>query len=220
VKTAPDDVFPSLAAERDRMVWLAPFVPVPTVIDYGTDGDVEWLLTEALPGLDASNDELRSDPATLVPILADALRAFHEAIPADDCPFDFRLDAAIEHVRDRVEGRGVPIHVEGMHSIHRPLGVEGAFEQLVAMRPPSEDVVVCHGDYCFPNVTIEHGRAVGYLDLGEVGMADRWWDIAIGGWSTTWNVDPKWETLFYEAYGVEPDEERIAYYRLLYDLAC
>jgi len=46
-------------------------------------------------------------------------------------------------------------------------------------------------------VLITDGRVTGYLDLGELGLADRWWDIAIGGWSTTWNVDPKWEPLFY-----------------------
>ena len=50
-------------------------------------------------------------------------------------------------------------------------------------------------------------------------IRDRWWDVAIGAWSTTWNVGPGWEQLFYESYGIEPDPERIAFYRLLYDLA-
>lgn len=74
-------------------------------------------------------------------------------------------------------------------------------------------------DYCFPNVFIADGRITGYLDVGELDLADRWWDVAIGAWSTTWNVDPKYEPLFYEGYGVTPDPERIAYYRLLYEVA-
>ena len=92
-------------------------------------------------------------------------------------------------------------------------------DELERTRPSSEDVVVCHGDYCFPNMLLEDGVVTGYLDVGELGLADRWWDIAVGAWSVTWNVDPRWEPVFYEAYGVEPDSERIRYYRLLYDLA-
>jgi kanamycin kinase len=82
----------------------------------------------------------------------------------------------------------------------------------------SEDLVVCHGDYCAPNALLTEGRVTGYVDLGELGVADRWWDIAIGGWSTVWNFGAQFEPLFYASYGIEPDPERIAFYRLLYDL--
>lgn len=79
-------------------------------------------------------------------------------------------------------------------------------------------LVVCHGDYCPPNVLLTDGRVSGYVDLGELGVADRWWDIAIGGWSTGWNFGAEFEDLFYDSYGIEPDRDRIAFYRLLYDL--
>ena len=52
--------------------------------------------------------------------------------------------------------------------------------------------------------------------LGELGVADRWRDIAIGAWSTGWNFGPEYEPLFYESYGVAPDPDRIAFYRLLW----
>jgi len=56
------------------------------------------------------------------------------------------------------------------------------------------------------------------VDLGELGVADRWWDLAVATWSTTWNLGAGYEDLFLAAYGVERDRERMAYYRLLYDL--
>jgi hypothetical protein len=55
--------------------------------------------------------------------------------------------------------------------------------------------------------------------VGELAVADRWCDIAVGAWSVTWNVGPGWEDLFYESYGVQPEPDRITFYRLLYDLA-
>jgi kanamycin kinase len=208
---------PSMDDERVRLEWCAGKLPVPEVVDAGSDGEVEWLVTVALPGVDATDDRLRSDPESLVPLLGAGLRAFHEAMPADGCPFDFRLDVALPHCARRVREGSVPR--DELHLQWKDLGPDGILSELVATRPATEDAVVCHGDYCFPNVLIEDGHIAGYLDLGALGLADRWWDIAIGAWSTTWNVDPKWEPLFYEGYGIDPDPARIRYFRMLYDLA-
>ena len=61
-------------------------------------------------------------------------------------------------------------------------------------------------------------RHFGYVDLGELGVADRWWDVAVGAWSAGWNFGQEHEARFYEGYGIEPDPERIRFYRLLYDV--
>lgn len=204
----------SFADEAARLRWARGRLPVPAVIDHGLEGEVEWLLLEALPGTDAT--KLKEDPEWIVPIFARGLRDFH-AVPADDCPFDFRIDAALDHVRRRVATDD--IDPTGMHTEHQHLSPAEALAHLEATRPPREDVVVCHGDYCFPNVLVEDGRVTGYLDLGELGLADRWWDLAIGSWTCTWNVGPGYEDLFLSSYGIEPDADRIAWYRLLYDLA-
>ena len=37
-------------------------------------------------------------------------------------------------------------------------------------------------------------------------------------WSVTWNLGPGYEDLFLEEYGVARDDERIEFYRLLYDV--
>ncbi|GAA3923244.1 kanamycin kinase [Microbacterium invictum] len=48
-------------------------------------------------------------------------------------------------------------------------------------------------------------------------MGDRWADIAVASMSTQWNYGPGWEDALIEAYGVEPDGERLAYYRDLWN---
>jgi kanamycin kinase len=53
------------------------------------------------------------------------------------------------------------------------------------------------------------------VDLGELGIADRWADLAIATWSTEWNYGPGWDGLLLDAYGAPPDTERTRYYRLL-----
>ncbi|MGH9010924.1 MAG: hypothetical protein ACRDYF_13910 [Acidimicrobiia bacterium] len=51
-----------------------------------------------------------------------------------------------------------------------------------------------------------------------VKWAPRCADLAIATWSTNWNYGPGWEPVLLEAYGVEADPERTAYYRLLWEL--
>ena len=47
---------------------------------------------------------------------------------------------------------------------------------------------------------------------------NRWWDLAVATWSVTWNFGPGYEDLFLSEYGVERDQKRTDFYRLLYDL--
>jgi kanamycin kinase len=209
---------PRLQPEAERLRWAEAYLPVPRVLDGGSDGGVDWLLTTGLPGQDGTSPELLARPSQLVAALARGLRRFHESAPVDACPFDFRLEAALVQVRRRAETALIDPE-EDFHPDCGDLSLGEAVAQLEARRPATEDLVVCHGDYCFPNALLENGEVTGYVDLGELGVADRWWDIAVGAWSTTWNVGPGYEDLFYDAYGIERDPERIAYYRLLYDLA-
>ena len=86
-------------------------------------------------------------------------------------------------------------------------------------RPPIDRLVVCHGDACAPNTLVgADGAWTGHVDMATLGVADRWADLAIASWSLGWNFGPGWDATFYAAYGIAPDPDRIAYYRLLWEL--
>ncbi|HLH74809.1 MAG TPA: APH(3') family aminoglycoside O-phosphotransferase [Chloroflexota bacterium] len=204
-----------LSHERDRLEWAATRLPVPPVLAAGSDGEYEWLLTAGLPGVNAIDEGLRADPSRLVPLLADGLRRLH-ALSVDDCPFDYRLETALPIAQRRVV-EGLVNAERDLRRDHGELTAEAALAQLLRLRPRQEDLVVCHGDYCLPNVLVSNGRVTGYLDLGRLGVADRWWDLAVAIWSITHNLGPGWEDLFLDAYGIQRDPEKIAFYRLLYD---
>lgn len=90
---------------------------------------------------------------------------------------------------------------------------------LVRDPPPIDKLVVCHGDACVPNTMIDSdGTWSGHVDLAVLGTADRWADIAVATWSTEWNYGRGWESTFLDAYGVEADTTRTAFYRDLWDL--
>ena len=83
---------------------------------------------------------------------------------------------------------------------------------------PVEDLVVVQGDPCAPNTIIgPDARFAGHVDLGSLGSADRWADLAVASMSLDWNYGPGWEDEFFTAYGVERDAERIRRYRERWD---
>ena len=104
------------------------------------------------------------------------------------------------------------------HPEHSHFSVREAVSLLESTAPGNESLVVCHGDYCPPNVLLEDWDPVGFLDLGELGVADRWWDLAIATWSLDWNLGPGYEGVYLDEYEIERDDRRISFYRLLYDL--
>lgn len=216
VKWAPAGGGVDLAPEAVRLSWAVAFTPVPRLLDQGADDDGSWLVTAALPGQSAVADRWKAEPRTAVTAIGAGLRALHEALPVASCPFSWTARDRLADVRRRA-GAG-RLGTAGWDPAHRALGVDGALA-LLADVPPPDRVVVCHGDSCAPNTLLsEDGRCSGHVDLGELGIADRWADLAVATWSTEWNYGPGWEHLLLDAYGIRPDPDRMRYYRLLWEL--
>src|SRR5438309_1857981 len=78
-------------SEKERMEWLAAYLPVPRVLGFEEHDARQCLLMSALPGRDASDRFHSRDMPRLVRLLAEGIRCFH-ALPVADCPFDHRLD--------------------------------------------------------------------------------------------------------------------------------
>ena len=85
------------------------------------------------------------------------------------------------------------------------------------MRPQTEDLVLTHGDYCLPNILLHNGQLSGFIDLGRAGVADRHQDLALAVRSLAYNFGEGWAPLLFAAYGIEPDETKLAFYTRLDD---
>lgn len=216
VKWAPRGTDVDLAAEVARLRWAGHYTPVPRVLEVGGDRTGTWIVTSALPGGSAVGDRWADDPATAVRAVGTGLRALHDALPVGQCRFSWSLGERLMAVEEHA--RGGDLHPVRWHPEHHALTVDQAVARVMDA-PPIDQLVVCHGDACAPNSIIDDdGSWQGHVDLGRLGIADRWADLAIATWSTSWNYGPGWEDALLEAYGIDADPERTAYYRLLWDL--
>lgn len=190
VKVVPGADF---TAEARRLRWAVRHVTVPRVLGFGVDAGVAWLHTRGLAGLSAVHPCRRAVPRVGSPRDRCRTTRTTRRMPTRTCPSEWsaadRLAALAPAARLRV---GAP--------------------------PPIDRLVVCHGDACAPNTLIDDdGRCCGHVDLGELGLADRWADLAVATLSLGWNYPGRdWEPEFFYAYGVEPDPARIDYYRRLW----
>lgn len=201
IKYGPQQAETSMRAKAERMERARAFTRVPEVIESGEDDAHEWLVTRAIDGRSAADPHWLADPATAVRAVGEGLRALHEALPVADCPFDWSVRSRVSHAPAR--------------GIRLPAGLrEGALRE----GPPVDRLVVCQGDTCCPNTLLgDDGGWLAHVDLGALGVADRWADIAVAAMSTEWNYGPGWEDALIAAYGVAPDRDRLAYYRDLWN---
>jgi kanamycin kinase len=58
----------------------------------------------------------------------------------------------------------------------------------------------------------------GNVDFGDLAVGDRWADLAIASLTLDGNVVVGHQSELFAAYGIEADEERIRFYRALWQL--
>jgi kanamycin kinase len=189
VKWNPPQTGVDLDRERRRLEWISGRHPAPRVIDHGADASAQWLVTAAIPGTSAVGDTWRARRSEAIGAIAAGLRAMH-AIPIDDFPPGWTAEVWV-----------------------------GREPVAIGPRPPLEDPVLVHGDACAPNTLISaDGQWTGNVDFGDLAVGDRWADLAVASMSLDWNFGEGHQHELFAAYGVEPDEGRIGYYRRLWDL--
>lgn len=196
IKHGPLNAETSMAGEALRLSWAGRWIRVPEVLESGADETDEWLVTRAIPGRSAVDPRWVGEPAVAVRAVGAGLRALHDALPVAECPFDWTVPARLATAARR--GIRVP--------------------DFLAAAPPIDRLVVCHADACCPNTLLDDsGEFVAHVDLGALGVGDRWADIAVAAMSTEWNYGPGWTDALVAAYGIPPDRERMAYYRDLWN---
>lgn len=203
--------------EMARLRWLTGRIAVPALVRCEVSADAAWLLTTALPGRTAWQI-LDAEPergGEIVDALADFLRSLH-AIPADHCPFDSGLVVRLSAARIRIDA-GL-VDADDFDDARQGWSADQVWGAMQPLLPLTPDPVVTHGDFSLDNLLIDDGRVVGCIDLGRVGVADRYQDLAILGNCLDEFDDSLTQRLF-ARYGIaQPDRRKIDFHLMLDEL--
>lgn len=220
-KCVPAAAATSLEEERDRVGWLSERgVPGPRVLDWRVTPDAACLVTSAVAGVPADRVPAARLRSAWEPI-ADAVRRLHE-LPVRECPFSRDLSEMYATARDVVARCAVnpdflPEDQQGTPADELLARLVPQLEQRLAQE--AAETVVCHGDLTLPNIILdpETMNVAGFIDLGRLGAADQYADIALllANSRETWVDDGQAsaaDEAFAERYGIELDRDREKFY--------
>ncbi|WP_199565184.1 APH(3') family aminoglycoside O-phosphotransferase [Spongiactinospora rosea] len=208
--TGPAGVFyvkqgPIAVAEHERLRWLKRWAAVPDIVAF--DGQSLVLADVAAPSLESAA------PPEIGTLMGRILRDLH-AIEVGECPFDERLDVRLARADARV--REGLVDTGDFDEDHVGLSPRQVHDRLIAERPAEEDLVVAHGDYTPSNVLVPPVGDPVLIDVGGLGVADRYLDLAIVVRDLRDDFGPQAVDDFLAAYGLDAlDERKLGYFRLL-----
>lgn len=214
LKQGEGEIAEAITDEMARLVWLRGRVAVPELVQFVRSPDMAWLLTTAMAG-DTIDTLVEADPgclAALLPSLAAFLRTLH-ALPIEQCPFNAGAPVRLAAARARLDA-GV-IDTGDFGDEHNGWTAYQVWDEMATLRPTVFERVVTHGDFSLGNLLVEAGRVTGMIDVGRVGVADPYQDLAIL-WHNLEEFGAGLGDRFLAEYDIDrPDRARLAFHLCL-----
>ena len=190
----------------------------PKIVEFKFDGEYSYLFTEKLSGDMICCDEIFDDMNHVIELAAKAINIL-QSIDVDTCHFYNNLNIKLRTAKYNIEHGLVKTEDMSEESQKRFGSVERAYEYLVNNKIVEEKLVFSHGDLSIPNIFYENEEITGFVDLGDSGIADMWFDIAILVKSLRKNYETdEAEKYLFKLLGIEPKYDIIDYYIILTDV--
>lgn len=217
LKHGEGSVADSIYDEHERLKWLTGRISVPTILQFCRKCDEAWLLVTARPGksaLQALQEDVESRPE-IVDALAGFLRELH-GLPARDCPFDGNHNLRLVEARKHIDAGMVDI--DDFDAERIGWTAEQVWSAIQERLPITPQSVVTHGDFSLDNVFLDNGKVTGCIDLGRMGVADLYQDLAIL-WNALGEVELQLRHRLIRAYGLSHvDEQKLRFHIMLDEL--
>lgn len=219
----------SRSSEHENLLlsWLDGKLPAPKIIEAITQDGYSFLLMSKLSGeMACSDNNLRNIENTII-TLAKGLKMLWE-IDIENCPCSSTVSEKLAQVKYDIENNLVDMDNFDLETFTTEgfKDISDLYNYLDQNRPV-EDLVFSHGDYYLPNIFISGSEITGFLDLGNGGISDRWQDIALCvrtlrsshmRFANRGEAEyQRYISLLFKELGIEPDEEKIRYFILLYE---
>ena len=192
-------------------------VIVPQVFEniLGYDGRYYLLMSEIKGKM--LHELLKEDIDQTIRIYASSLKQLHH-LPYENFPNKPDLHRIVEDIEPRLN----KIDINDLEPITKERGLQKTYERLKELFPKERDLVICHGDFCMPNIIVNQDN-VGFIDLGRSRIDDRYADIALALRSLKSNMEmigqsylPQHQELFLKTYGINQfDHDKCEFYYLL-----
>ncbi len=205
-----------LLQEYKRLSWLQGKLPVPKVVMYIQESGNDYLITEETSGKMLCDEEYTNNPDIALSVLKDAFHKIH-SVDITNCPFDVSNDYKLSLIEKNVKNNLVNTS-SLKDETRKKFGSAENLLKYLKENKFEEELVFSHGDTSLPNIFGKNKNFIGFIDVGECGIADKWFDLAICEKSILRNYGQEYVEQFYRILNIKREDNKVNYYLLMMEL--
>ena len=203
-----------LSKESIRLDYLKDKINVPEKVFYEKYNNMSYLLTKEVKGEMLCSDYYCNNPLLGIDIIIEAFNQIYN-INYSDCILDETLDTKIKEIESRFSSiKECDIDENILKRFH----TKESILKYIKGNKPKQIIGFTHGDMSLPNIIANNGHFSGLIDVGNAGISDIYFDLVICEMSIERNYGSEYIQVFYDKLGIEKDDFKSDYYRILMSL--
>ena len=203
-----------LSKESISLDYLEDKIIVPEKVFYEKYNGMSYLLTKSLNGIMLCDDYFDDHVMEGIDIIVEAFNALYN-IDYSDCIIDETIPVKIKRIEENISKiKEKDIKKEILDRFH----TKEAILKYLKGNMPKQIIGFTHGDMSLPNIYACNGHFSGLLDTEDAGLSDIYYDLVVCEISIERNYGKEYIDVFYEKLGIEKDEFKSDYYRILLSL--
>lgn len=203
-----------LSKESISLDYLKDKVIVPEKVFYEKYNGMSYLLTKSLNGIMLCDDYFDDHVMEGIDIIVEAFNALYN-IDYSDCVIDETIPVKIKRIEENI---GLIKEEDIKKEILDRFHTKQAILKYLKGNMPKQIIGFTHGDMSLPNIYACNGHFSGLLDTEDAGLSDIYYDLVVCEISIERNYGEEYVDVFYEKLGIEKDEFKSDYYRILLSL--
>lgn len=203
-----------LSKESIMLDYLKDKIKVPEKIFYEKYNGKSYILSREIRGEMLCSKYYEEHPLEGIDIIIESFNDLYN-IDYSDCIVDQTIDTKIKEIESRFSSiKNSDIKKEILDRFHTK---ENILKYLKGNKP-KQIIGFTHGDMSLPNIYAIDGHFNGFIDVGEAGLSDIYFDLVVCEISIERNYGKEYVQIFYDKLGIEKDEFKSDYYRILLSL--
>ena len=203
-----------LSKESIMLDYLKGKISVPEKIFYEKYNGKSYILSKEIKGEMLCSKYYEEHPLEGIDIIIDAFNHLYN-IDYSDCVVDETIDTKIKEIESRFSSiKNEDIKKEILDRFHTK---ENILKYLKGNKP-KQIIGFTHGDMSLPNIYALDHHFNGLIDVGNAGLSDIYYDLVVCEMSIERNYGKEYIDVFYDKIGIEKDEFKSDYYRVLMSL--
>jgi len=200
-----------LSKESIRLDYLKDKISVPEKVFYEKYNNKSYLLTKEVKGQMLCSEYYINNPLKGIDILVEAFNELYN-VDYSDCIIDETIDTKIKEIENNINKSNIDKSI-----LNRFHTVDNILKYLKGNKP-KQIIGFTHGDMSLPNIFALNDHFSGFIDVGHAGLCDIYFDLVICEMSIERNYGKEYIDVFYDKLGIEKDEFKSDYYRILMSL--